>query len=264
MKLKKITRLSLIAAFTVFSQAAWSIPMTGLIAGYDFEGDANDISGNNRHGAVVGASLTADRHGNAGSAYYFDGNDYIDTVQKFANTGSISLWLDTTQTTNFQFGEYGSDATAFNIHFNTSVASDGFGLYTRKNNGAILRETSNGPSIADGVWHNFVITWDTSAQEVDLFMDGALITDMYIQNFSSPNIASRTFNDWYIGAHRWNWGGATERYYTGSIDDFYIYNRVLSTSEIKQLAEVPEPTTLLLMGVGLAGVGFNRRKPKQS
>ena len=48
----------------------------GLVALYDFKGDANDIIGGN-DGTVTGATLTTDRFGNANSAYSFDGNDYI-------------------------------------------------------------------------------------------------------------------------------------------------------------------------------------------
>ena len=49
-----------------------------ILAHFPFNGDANDISGNGFHGDVYGAQLTTDRHGNADSAYFFDGqNDGI-------------------------------------------------------------------------------------------------------------------------------------------------------------------------------------------
>ena len=51
---------------------------TGLVAHYPFDGNASDVTGNGHDGTVTGATLGADRHGNAGMAYSFDGDeDYV-------------------------------------------------------------------------------------------------------------------------------------------------------------------------------------------
>lgn len=74
-----------------------------IIAWYPFAGNANDISGNNLHGQVLGAKLTTDSIGNPNEAYFFDGNnDHIRvindpilnfdqgiTLSLFANPGTI-------------------------------------------------------------------------------------------------------------------------------------------------------------------------------
>ena len=50
----------------------------GLVGWWKFDGDATDSSGNGNDGTVNGATLTTDRHGQANSAYSFDGvDDYI-------------------------------------------------------------------------------------------------------------------------------------------------------------------------------------------
>ena len=51
---------------------AVSIVTDGLVAGYEFNGNANDVKGN-ANGIVHGATLTTDRFGRANSAYAFDG-----------------------------------------------------------------------------------------------------------------------------------------------------------------------------------------------
>ncbi|CAK0770930.1 hypothetical protein CCP4SC76_5380005 [Gammaproteobacteria bacterium] len=53
---------------------AFSIPpvTNGLVAAYEFSGNANDISGNAHNGTTNGATLTTDRFGNANNAYYFN------------------------------------------------------------------------------------------------------------------------------------------------------------------------------------------------
>ena len=64
------------------------------MAAYDFSGNANDVSGNARHASVFGATLTADRFGDTDAAYYFDGNDYIQTpVASNFKPISFSVWF---------------------------------------------------------------------------------------------------------------------------------------------------------------------------
>jgi hypothetical protein len=62
----------------------------GLVAYYPFNGNANDESGNGNNGAVNGATLIADRFGNANKAYSLDGlSDYI-------NISSIGIYQSVT------------------------------------------------------------------------------------------------------------------------------------------------------------------------
>ncbi|MCH8838790.1 MAG: fibronectin type III domain-containing protein, partial [Candidatus Marinimicrobia bacterium] len=69
----------------------------GLVAYYPFSGNANDESGNANHGTVFGATLAADRFGNANSAYSFDGTDDYVVVPSagpldFSEQMTISFW----------------------------------------------------------------------------------------------------------------------------------------------------------------------------
>ena len=74
-------RAQLFIVLLILSQALMSLGQdfltNGLVAYYPFNGNANDKSGNGNHGLVQGATLTTDRHGVPGRAYYFDGVDDI-------------------------------------------------------------------------------------------------------------------------------------------------------------------------------------------
>jgi hypothetical protein len=59
-------------------------------------------------------------------------------------------------------------------------------------------------------------------------------------------------NYFFLGAHTW------DLYANAKLDDVRIYNRALSEDEIRQLAAIPLPSTLVLLGGGLfclAGLG---------
>ena len=64
----------------------------GLVAYYPFNGNANDESGNGNDGVVNGATPTLDRNGVAGSAFDFDGDDFIKALDsETLRSGSITL-----------------------------------------------------------------------------------------------------------------------------------------------------------------------------
>src|SRR6478609_7779397 len=78
----------------------------GLMAYYPFNGNANDVSGNNNDPIFNNATLTSDYYGKANSAYHFKGVDnYIEIPNSaslnFSNTISICAWV---KPTGFYYG----------------------------------------------------------------------------------------------------------------------------------------------------------------
>lgn len=102
--MKKAILLSLICSlgysFNLHSQSIPTyIPSNGLVGWWPFNGNANDLSGNNNNGVISGATTTTDRFGNVNSSYLFDGiDDYISISDNNAlSFGSgeftFSLWF---------------------------------------------------------------------------------------------------------------------------------------------------------------------------
>jgi len=78
--------------------------LKGLLAFYPFNGNANDLSGNNNHGQVTGASLTLDRFGQQNKAYAFStsgwtpGNRFNEIFVPYSSslvtsTLSVCAWI---------------------------------------------------------------------------------------------------------------------------------------------------------------------------
>ena len=77
--MKKILKYLIILGILQSNANASSEPPTqGLLAKYSFDnGKALDISGNNRHGKVFGATKTKDRFGEEDKALKFNGSSYV-------------------------------------------------------------------------------------------------------------------------------------------------------------------------------------------
>ena len=73
--MKKILLLLSVFAFctTAFSQIPNYVPQNGLVGWWPFNGNANDESGNGNNATEIQATPAADRFGNPGKAYDFNG-----------------------------------------------------------------------------------------------------------------------------------------------------------------------------------------------
>jgi hypothetical protein len=218
-------------------------PITaGLVAAYEFSGNADDVSGNGNNGVVNGATLTTDRFGNVGSAYSFDGNAMITATPTApipqTNTVSARVWLDTLG--DFQYVvDLGDNNNWIEIlpsgQFRTGTTGLGATLDT------VILVTHQ--------WYLLTRTFDGTNQKA--YVDGALVgTRAGIPN--NPTAIT-------LGAHnsRADQGVGL----VGKLDDVYIYNRALSPTEVSTLfSVVPEPSTALLLGIGLSALAATRRR----
>lgn len=217
-----------------------------LIAQYDFSGNANDLSGYGNDGTVNGATLTADRFGNSNSAYFFNGTtDYINVAH------STSLALPTGSAVTITAWAYRTSAGApLHLVGKRSGCGGGSDFYQLAIGGGAV------PSAAVPLnqWMHLAVT--VSGSLTKHYVNGASVLT------TTASMGSAGTTSLKIGAS----GGCAP--FGGAIDDVSIFSHALTDAEIQTLyteqstASVPEPSTLLLIGGGFAGLGLARRKLK--
>lgn len=223
------------------------VSTTGLISNWSFSGNANDIVGGN-NGTVFNATLTPDRFGNPNCAYKFNGSSSYIIMANAGITGtvsrSVSFWAKSTNTTLTAAFACGS-AGAFAIQFNYSCSGVGFddggGAYIMSN-----------PNVSDGSWHHYSAVYNstvsTQMSGIQFYMDGLLLPGLGCTTGSTlSTINTSTTFPINIGKVADN----NIRYFDGDLDDFFLYNRALSSSEVLALyndaqctATPPSPATV--------------------
>lgn len=211
-----------------------TVSRQGLIAEYLFEGNAQDSSGEGRHGQVVGATPTSDRFGRSNSAYAFDGkNDYVivvDPPAMRAEALTISAWV--------RYDEGG-----FRGWNNAIIAQDSGDDFWRSyaEHGRILQLATRDRQI---LWHRMGQGGDVGANQpivtgawyhVAAVVDGKahhLYLNGLLHNTRESWFASSATEPLYIGRKA---PPAQRMFFRGCIDDVRIYNRALSVEEIQAL-----------------------------
>lgn len=173
--------------------------------------------------------------GKYGSAVSFDGsNDFISlgspTILSFVNRTnqySITAWVRRASSPAITTSEQIISKSSNSINtFELKLTPGGI---TASGGGTDSVVTS---PVADGTWHHIATTIPASSAGLRVYVDGS------VKPFSSGSGGigtGSTTRDVLIGARRDASNSDSLRWFTGSIDDVRIYNRVLSASEIMQM-----------------------------
>ncbi len=223
--MKKVYSLAI--SMSLIASAFAQIPTNGLVAYYPCTGNANDASGNNVNGTVIGATLTANRFGVANSAYQFNGTtNYIDcgTASSTINfSGGISFcaWINVAKDTNSSVVD---EMTSSGNGFRTSVRAKGNGQDFWATSGSYLSgvASQSTSTFSTGNWYSIVGTWGLD-DSVRIYFNGALQQ----QSFSTYNFSNT--QDIFIGRGRLS---SIYEFFDGAISDIRIYNRALLASEV--------------------------------
>jgi trimeric autotransporter adhesin len=224
----------------IFSQA----PTNGLVAYYPFTGNANDASGNGRHGVPSGGiALTTDRYGNGGQAYLFNGSNAGIAVNSWNTiTGNaprtMSIWFKTTNpSVSQQMLSWGTNSASSSCYMGSGIYSGikFLGFFGFANDLALV----DALQFYDNRWHLMTFTFDGNT--MTLFFDGVVFMS---RTGATLNTGSSRLT---IGFHYTN-----VDYFNGSLDDIRIYDRALNMFEVRQmyLGEAPTSTTTDVIKLG--------------
>jgi uncharacterized protein (TIGR02145 family) len=220
------------------------VPTNGLVGWWPFNGNANDESGNGNHGTVNGATLAADRFGNAGKAYSFDGNSKVSVQNsnslQVGNELTYSIWFKQSTMGNvinyiLQKGTGGGCSTTgyyIGIDYGFGTVPNGakglaYGINSA-NCGAIGSDTLINPT----TWHSMIIVYSPPIGN-KIYIDGKLTNG----NYSACNTCAivNSNNPLLIGAGSNSGPSTNDKSWNGLLDDIAIYNRALSAAEVQQL-----------------------------
>jgi hypothetical protein len=196
-----------------------------LVAYYPFNGNANDLSGNENDGTVHNATLTTDRFGNVSSAYYFDGiDDYIiSNLNGQYDALTVSFWYNAPPSTNYYSTFYA---------FNDSYIWTQYGSWSPYISGDIKVLPSNEglmnlPIPNFDQWHFIVVQHDFINKTKALYVDD-ILDSVFIYS-GNPDLS---FTSFQIG---WGQFGGSNEFFNGFIDDICIYKCELSQTQVDSL-----------------------------
>jgi len=227
---------------TAFSQIPNYVPANGLVGWWPFNGNANDESGNGNHGTVNGATLTADRFGNANMAYGFDGvDDFIEITDNpnysflLNNSYSVNIWFSLTNLGSTQafIGQGDGDGLNQNRFWRiTYYSNNNISNHIRGNLSDPFDTKNLFPWSSVNQWHMLTMVRNYN-NNLKMYIDGGLQdTDTDITGIASPFTQQRNL---YIGAFFNSYPNILMQFLQGSLDDIGIWNRALTACEIQDL-----------------------------
>lgn len=242
---------------------------SNIVSSFSFSGNANDASVNANNGIVYGATLTADRFGNANSAFSFDGvNNYIEipnssSLQFTSNLQTISFWMKIPSIPNpinehalfekmdqhLSADPSGNSAEGFKISF----APSGDIYYSIKSGSGSNWSSVILPNnlLTANQYYNIVFTNDNDS--LRSFLNGVNINSV---KTSAGTVIGANNSSLLIGKELWTSNGANMDYFNGILDDITIYERALSPCDIDSIYNMTNPITSGINEPGNASTNF--------
>lgn len=223
------------------SAAVYAQPQPGNIIGdWQFSGALTDASASANHGTWVGGSpsYVNDRCNNPSSAISLNGTQYVQCASPGptgSNARSVSFWMRTSAVSNnapkalvaYGRSEASCQADAFEINYDYGCQSIGPDVCKEKWSYAST-------CLYDGNWHHVVATYaaGNNISQILMYVDGILISTSC--GGSSGTSVLNTLSN--VGVRfGCNASSTPGRHFTGSLDDFYLYNIALSQADVNAL-----------------------------
>ncbi len=254
--------LSIIFILIFTSCYSYSQGSNGLIAHWNFNGNANDVSGNNLNGIVFGATLSAGYNGIANTAYQFNGiNNHIDIpANSLLNLDTFSICA-LVKPTGYYSGVceansimiMGSDQdtalSMYGLYFSNAIYYGGcssnnldheifYGLGHHVPGSASILPYSSSDTVILNTWYCVVATY--SHDTVRTYVDGILQSKEGMVNNFSPIYDTLGIGYYRRGVIQYPY------WFNGIMDDIRLYNHALSDSEISMYCDSAKLNTITI------------------
>ncbi|MBM3933357.1 MAG: hypothetical protein FJ319_03495 [SAR202 cluster bacterium] len=247
------------------SQQARAAADPSLMAHYTFDGsNANDSSGNNRHGTLVGSPTFASGPSGFGNAISLDLGKYVvlpgvNTLDLNNHDFTVTAWVNATAFSGL--GGYGGDWAVLG----NQTGPSGMHLVLRSGQpymGFLGNDTGSGCNMSLNTWYHIAWQYRVSGGVQTIFVNGTQVASTGGHGAFNGGTGAA-----YIGRCCETWDAP--RYAKGRIDDVKIFNRVLTPSEVAATVTPPPPpappTTCydILVGGFSTGDGVYAIDPEQ-
>ncbi len=237
MKTKLILSFLFITLLVTIKSSA-QISTDSLLLDMPMDGNANDLSGNNNNGIIHNAVADTNRFGVPNKAFRFNGIDsYIEIPAspslnriQTSNVISISAWVNIFQWWN--------NVNVFSIFERYNPATDAGWLFEANWVGGGLLFLADETSTTNWVgatyawnfheWHYLALTYDHAQGIANFYVDSTLVgsvpytASIFVADTTAPFVIGRSL-------------AGPDEYSDGLIDDYKIYNRVLTPTEITNI-----------------------------
>ncbi|MFC7228028.1 LamG domain-containing protein [Salinirubellus salinus] len=222
--------------------ASWRAPTTGLLNRYpldEAEVVTTDMAGDGA-GRNTGATRGVD--GQVGSAYMFDGDDYIALDRSFDGSGTLEevtacAWFRTSERGTGEFDNWALLDFDRSEYFNLYVRGDtgGIGFSTSGPERTMVDHSTAG-DYTDGDWHLACGIYDAATDTKRIYVDGSLEEEVAAQNSGGLGTGATRYGIIGDGSEAASFDGdRNTRYFDGRIDEVRLYETVLTPSEISAI-----------------------------
>jgi len=214
--------ISLVGSTAVNAQSS-----AGLIFAMTFDegsgSTVHDLSGNGNHGSVMGTTDWGAGKHNGG--FSFDGATYItvpnaEPLSSLTHPMSVGLWINPDELGGWRSIVEMDGPAGWKIGLNNGTDAVVWTTYFVKDFAAVT-------PVQASRWTHIAATWDGA--EALIYVDGVL--DATIPGGGVIDVSNEPSLD--IGYRR----SSAASWFAGSVDDVYIYNKVLSQQEIAGLMD---------------------------
>ncbi|NQT03161.1 MAG: LamG domain-containing protein, partial [Planctomycetes bacterium] len=200
---------------------------------------AQDSSGNGYDGTLFGEPTWV--AGNIGGALEFDGtNDYVElpigSLISSLTSSTFAIWVDFSNEGGAwqRILDFGTGTTA-NMFLTPRIGTDGFMRFAITIGGGGDEDQTTAQATLPSGWHYVALTINADENVHSLYLDGELVA----QNTATRHAPST------LGETNQNWLGrsqyAADGYFDGRLDDFRIYDRILTSKQIEDLVNGISP-----------------------